>query len=89
MPQNNLGEGKVTDLFDKRSDRERLYEWIKSRNWSRTSDVIKWGADNYSNRALRNAQDLCAKGLIRRMSKEECQQLFGKTKELAWEPVGN
>ncbi len=38
----------------------------------KTSGIYKWGAENYSNRAVRNAQDLASKGqVLRRLTKWE------------------
>jgi hypothetical protein len=78
----------MNDLFDKRTKKEKLKDFILSRNWTRTSDVIKWGTENYSNRADRDARDLCAAGLIKRMAEEEKHRLFGNTREDVWMPMG-
>ncbi len=74
----------MTDLFDKRTAKDKLFDWIKTRQWTKTSDVLKWGTDNYSNRALRNAQQLCEDGLIRRLSEEEKHRIVGVCKEDIW-----
>ena len=58
------------------SDKQKLKDWINRIKWSqkylKTSEVYKWGAENFSNRAVRNAQDLALKGeLLERITKEE------------------
>lgn len=74
----------MTDLFDKRSDKDKLFDWMKSRQWTKTSDVIRWGSENFSNRALRNAQQLAADGLLRRMTEEQKMRVVGVCKEDIW-----
>lgn len=77
----------MNDLFDRRTKKEQLRDFILGRNWTRTSDVIRWGSENYSNRADRDARDLCSSGLIRRMDEDEKQRVFGNTKEDVWVPL--
>jgi 5'(3')-deoxyribonucleotidase len=57
----------------KENDKDRLYEWIKKyfKRYIKTSDIIKWGAEHYSNRADRNARDLRKEGKLRRLTKAE------------------
>lgn len=74
----------MNDLFEKRSAKDKLLDWIRSRNWAKTSDVIRWGAEHYSNRALRNAQQLAHDGFIKRMDDEEKRMLFGPIREDVW-----
>jgi len=74
----------VKDLLDNRSDKDKLFDWMKSRSWTRTSDVIKWGSQNYSNRAERNARALAAEGKIRRMTDEEKKAITGILTEDVW-----
>lgn len=66
----------TTDLFlDKKSKREMLLDWIieylETHNWLRTSQIIAWGTKNFSNRADRDARQLCSEGRFRRMTEEE------------------
>lgn len=74
----------MADLFDKRSVKEKLYDWMKSRQWTRTSDVIKWGSANFSNGAERAARLLASEGKIRRMTDEEKTRILGFSKEDIW-----
>ena len=55
-----------------------LLAWIRERRWARTSDVIQWGCENYSNRSDRDARDLCRLGFIRRATEEEKNRMFSK-----------
>lgn len=50
----------------------------------KTSDVIKWGIENHSNRAERNARELANEGKIFRMSKDNKEFMFGKIREEVW-----
>jgi hypothetical protein len=75
----------MTDLF--RTAKEQLADWIKDRHIVKTSDVIKWGTQNHSNRAERNARELCAEGKIRRLDNTDRIFYFPKIKEDVWEWV--
>ena len=77
----------MTDFFDKRSDKDKLYDFIKDRSPVKTSEVIVWGGRNHSNRAERNARQLAKEGLIRRMDEDKKVMYFGNTKESVWEVV--
>lgn len=74
----------MTDLFVKKTDKERLLEWMQERPYFRTSDVALWGVKNYSVRAVRNAQELCEAGFITRMTEEETTAIYGKIGQSAW-----
>lgn len=77
-----------TDLFTPtKSKKDLLLEWILSRSYVRTSEVIRWGAHNYFNRSLRTAQELCKEHSdeIRRLTDSEVDRLFGsKVHEGIW-----
>ena len=75
----------MNDLFETRSAKEKLYDWALTRKYIQTSDVLSWGYENYSNRALRNMQQFAEDGLFVRLSPERKQQLFGYLKEDVWE----
>ena len=76
----------MTDLFDKRSAKEKLWDWILSQRYVKTSDVIRWGTENFSNRALRNAQALAQEypDKIKRMDDVDKVMRFGNIKEDVW-----
>lgn len=75
----------MTNLFETRSKKQQLLDFILSRNWTKTSDVCRWAVLNFSNRAVRNAQAMCREGLFRRMTEEEKQRYFGgRLKEDVW-----
>lgn len=69
------------DLFTKPSAKTALLHWMLERNWTRSSEVLAWGVRNFSNRALRNAQELMKEGRFRRMTDEEKAHVFGPIKE--------
>ena len=77
----------MTDLFNKRSDKDKLLEYFKIKKTLKTHDVIEWGLKNGSNRAERNARQLAEENKIRRLTDEEKAQLFWylpKMKEDVW-----
>lgn len=77
------------DLFQKtsRDKKEQLLEFIQFRRRVKTSEVIRWGIDNYHNRADRDARDLAKEGKIRRMNPEVKERIYGHIKEDVWEMV--
>ena len=66
-----------------KSKRQMLLDWFRKskKKYIRTSDVIKWGIENYSNRSERDARSLREEGHIVRLSKEEKLAARLKTKE--------
>lgn len=74
----------MTDLFDKRTSKQQLADFIKEKHIVKTSDVIRWGVKNYSNRADRNARLLAAEGMIERMSDQDKNFYFPGIKEDVW-----
>ena len=73
----------MTDLFDRHAERsgtkrEKFREWIMQREWVTTSDVIRWGLDNFYNRADREARALAEDGKLRRLTDEEKIRVLGK-----------
>lgn len=81
----------MTDLFQatKKDKREQLLNFIKARRYVKTSDVIRWGLENFHNRADRDARDFAKEGKIRRMNPEIKERIFGHIKEDVWEIVDN
>lgn len=71
------------DLF--LNDKDRLKEWARRRRYHRTSDILRWGVDNHSNRANRNKQLLVQEGFFRHIVGEEKERLFGLINEDAYE----
>ena len=75
-----------TDLFNKLSAKDRLYQWMKKENRPiRTSEILAWGVKNYSNRADRNARQLASEFKICRMPERKKIMYFGNVKEEIWE----
>lgn len=70
--------------FDKRPAKTRLLEWLRDRRCAKTSEIILWGTQNYSNRSDRNARLLATEGYIRRMTEDETNFHYGKIREEAW-----
>jgi hypothetical protein len=52
-----------------------------TKDYVRTSDVIRWGTKNFSNRADRDARLLAESGTIRRLTEEEKRRYFGLISE--------
>jgi hypothetical protein len=73
------------DLFNKQSVKDRLYLWLKARKYAKTSDILRWGVENYSNRSDREARKLCEEKKIRRMPDDKKIRYFGLIKEDVWE----
>lgn len=71
-----------TDLF--RSSKQKLYDEIKLRGVMKTSDVLKWGCKNFSNRCDRNMRQLAKEGLVRRMDEKEKIIAYGNILEDVW-----
>ena len=75
----------MVDLFEITvPKRERLKKYLLSRLYTKTSDVIAWGQDNFFNRAEREARDLAEEGLIRRLTDQEKIFYGFRTKEDIW-----
>lgn len=75
----------MSDLFaPTKSKKQMLLEWILSKDFTKTSEVILWGTRNYSNRALRDSQSLAQEGKIKRLSDEKKIIYFGLIKEDVW-----
>lgn len=73
------------DLFTQpKTKKEMLLDYIRSKGRVRTSDVIRWGSENYFNRALRTAYELATEGLIWRMREDVKMAAFGNTHQRAW-----
>lgn len=77
----------VTDLYDKRTAKEKLLDFIRAKKIVFTHEVIAWGVANHSNRADRDARLLANQGFIERMSPERKRQVFyhNNFKEEVWE----
>jgi hypothetical protein len=74
----------MTDLFLKTSKKEQLLQFILSRNWTKSNEVVRWGIDHFHIRAMRDAQDLAVEGHIRRMTEYEERSIGHFGKEGVW-----
>lgn len=74
------------DLFTQHlSKKDQLLVWLQEKKYIPTSDVIRWGSENFCNRAERNARQLSGEGKIRRMtSQEKARYGYGKSLEEIW-----
>ncbi len=77
----------VQDLFIKQTAKDRLYDFIKATGHRKTSEIIRFASDNFSNRGDRDARLLASEGKIRRMCKSHKDMLYPGTKELIWEII--
>ena len=72
-----------TDLL--LSKKEQVYQFIKRRGRTRTSEVAAFGVSIYHpDRACRDARDLAAEGKIWRIRKDLQDVLYPNTKEDVW-----
>lgn len=74
----------MTDLFDKRSDKQKLFDWIKIKGYVKSSQVLAWSVENASNRGDRNARQLCQENKIRRLTDDEKLRSYGLISEGVW-----
>jgi glutamine cyclotransferase len=75
----------MQDLFTKPlSKKDQLYNWIKSKGRCKTSDIMRWGLDNFHIRSDRDCRELASEGRIWRMNKFTKTAAYPKTKEDVW-----
>lgn len=74
----------MNDLFQKKSKKQLLLEFILNRNWTKTHEVQEWGLKNFHSRAHRDAQELAEEGYIRRMTSDEEKSIGYFGKEGVW-----
>ena len=74
------------DFFDKRSKKQRAIDWALSQKYIKTSDVYRYGTQNFHNRAVRDIQDFAEKNpdKIRRLTDDEVSRSFGNIGEGVW-----
>lgn len=78
----------MADLFlYQQSKKDQLRDWILSRAWTKSSDVVRWGLENYHIRSERDCRDFAKEGLIKRMDDQEKMLTFGPISEDVWVPV--
>jgi len=77
----------IKDLFVHKSAKDMLYDYIKQKKWVRTSEVIKFASDNFSNRGDRDARLLASEGKIKRMNEQKKLHLFGPIREDVYEII--
>jgi hypothetical protein len=70
-----------TDLF--LSKEKQLLKWCRQKGIFSKADAISFSARNYYLRADRTIRDFVRKGIVRKISKEECVQRNLKGK-MAW-----
>ena len=71
-------------MSSKLSQKEQIYEFIKSQGRAKTHEVIIFGANNHINDAKERARQLKSEGLVWRMSKGMKRAVFGECKEEVW-----
>lgn len=72
----------MTDLFAPvKTKREQLFDFIRDRRWVKTSDIARYGTENFSNRAMRDARQLCQENKIFRMREDLKRLRFSGTVE--------
>lgn len=63
------------------SNKHSLLMWMLEKKTFKTSDILRFGIENFSNRAGRTAREYAEQGLIRRLSKFELEVKGIKGKE--------
>jgi hypothetical protein len=55
------------------TDKDKLKNFLTGypSKFIKTSTIIRWGCDNYCNRAARNSRNLCNEGFLKRLSRAE------------------
>ena len=66
-----MGEPENLFEFLTLSKKDRLALYLKGKEFFRTSDVIRWGSDNYCNRSDRYKREYISSGLARELTDEE------------------
>ena len=80
----------MNDLFvvaPPKTKKEQILNYIKQKQWARTSDVIKFGLSIFTNRGDRYARELAEEVKIKRMADEFKAIRFGRTREEVWEYI--
>ena len=78
------------DLTKSRNAKEELKEWIRQKKvWGekyiKTSEIYKYGVEHFSNRAVRNTQDMAQRGEgLKRIPREEAIMLGFTGNEGIW-----
>ena len=67
--------------------KELLKNWLREQKVVKTSDVIRFGLQNYYTRAERTARELAEEGYIRRIDESTKQEHYGNIKEEVWVTV--
>ena len=75
-----------TDLLESKAT--LCERWALSRDFTKTSDVLNWGRQNFYNRAVRTIQELAACGYLRRLTYKEKDCMGFKTGEGVWTRIG-
>ena len=76
----------TTDLFFTKA--QEMECWMRDRRVFATHEVIRWGSENFYNRANRTKQDLRVKGVIRTLSDMEKMAHRYKCKDDVYVYVG-
>ena len=75
----------LTDLYSKPlTQKNQIYEFIKSRGRAKTHEVINFGSANRINDAKERARDLKKEGKIWRMRKDLKEMFYPGCKEEIW-----
>lgn len=72
------------ELFENKTKKEQLLDYIAQKHWVKTHEIIKWGLENYHVRAERTARELAQGNKIYRMPSQEKILRFGNIKEDIW-----
>ena len=74
----------MQDLFSKPSQKDLIYEFIKSRGRVPTHELILFGVNNYINNAKERARDLKKEGKVWRIREDLRKIFYPNSKEEYW-----
>ena len=77
----------MTDLFEKKTAKTRLHEWLKVEKHALSHSIIAWGQRHNCNWPMRRLNELKAEGKVRRMPDEKRINYYGNGREQAWEII--
>lgn len=71
------------------TDMDRLKNFLTQKRYHKSSDIIRWGVDNHSNRADRNKRILVRDGFLRKITDQEKIMMFGDIREDVYETLNH
>lgn len=68
--------------------KQQLLEWLQKQGRATTSDIMRWGLENFHTRADRDCRELAEENLIWRMSEDaKLRSRWAKSKQQIWSTI--